>query len=138
VDGEDHHLVRKDLLGKGLYYKREFLFDDFDDSKDLVRPINFAIPKGLIVHEIPHKEKKWATIVPSRLDTYIYNNEKAYFGDYQRSKYAITKKKYGWDCLRYYETLMSGVVPYFPNLDKCPNNILTLLPTSKLINLKKK
>ena len=40
-------------------------------------------------------------------------NESDYYKDYQRSYFAITCKKGGWDCLRHYEILANAVSPTF-------------------------
>jgi hypothetical protein len=40
-------------------------------------PFTFSIPKEKIVSEIPLKKKFLSTLIPGKLDTYIYNTEKA-------------------------------------------------------------
>jgi hypothetical protein len=30
------------------------------------------------------------------------------------------QKKGGWDCLRHYEIIGNGCMPYFENIEKCP------------------
>jgi hypothetical protein len=47
---------------------------------------------------------------------------------YRNSRFAITKKKGGWDCLRHYEILMNGCIPLFENLQDCPSYTLTTYP----------
>lgn len=124
IDGEDNTDIVISLLKKGIYYKRELTRPITDDLK----PINFCIPKELIVNEIPNKEKDYADIIPGELSTYIYDNQTDYYNDYQRSYYGVTFKKGGWDCLRHYEILMNGCIPYFPELETCPTNTMTLFP----------
>jgi hypothetical protein len=124
IDGEDNTNVDSNLLGKVIYYKRELN----QPVTDILKPINFCIPKELIVNEIPNKEKDYADIIPGDLSTYIYDTQVDYYNDYQRSYYGVTFKKGGWDCLRHYEILMNGCVPYFPDLEKCPTNTMTLFP----------
>jgi hypothetical protein len=47
---------------------------------------------------------------------------------YKTSRFAITKMKGGWDCLRHYEILMNGCIPLFENLNDCPEHTLTTYP----------
>lgn len=91
-------------------------------------PICFSIPEVKVVSEIPQKDKDFAFLIPKNLSTYIYNKEQDYYKDYQRSYFAITRCKGGWDCLRHYEILANGCVPYFLDLESCPNNTMHLLP----------
>jgi len=91
-------------------------------------PIGFSIPEIKIVTEIPHKDKDFAHIIPGNRKTYIYNSELDYYNDYRRSYYAFTWKKCGWDCMRHYEILASGCIPYFTNLEKCNPNTMHFLP----------
>lgn len=91
-------------------------------------PIQFGIPEVKIVKEIPHKDRDFAYIIPGKLDTYIYDNEEEYYKGYQRSYYAVTTKKGGWDCIRHYEILANGCIPYFVNLEECDLNTMAFLP----------
>src|SRR5690606_14734444 len=47
-----------------------------------------------------------------------------------------TFKKAGWDCLRHYEIIANGCLPYFVNLESCPNKTLTALPKALLLEIK--
>lgn len=91
-------------------------------------PIQFSIPEIKIVETIPHKDRDFAFIVPGQLHTYIYNSESEYYKDYQHSYFAITCKKGGWDCMRHYEILANGCIPYFIDIDNCPPKIMQFLP----------
>lgn len=91
-------------------------------------PLQFGIPEIKIVQDIPKKERDFAFIVPRQLNTYIYTQESDYYKDYQRSYYAITCAKGGWDCMRHYEILANGCIPYFVDLDKCNQNTMVFLP----------
>jgi hypothetical protein len=91
-------------------------------------PIQFSISETKIKGEIPFKDQDFALLIPGDLSTYIYNSESEYVRDYSRSYYAITTKKGGWDCLRHYEILAAGSIPYFVNLENCPSQTMTLLP----------
>lgn len=124
IDGEDNTSIDSRFFNKGIYYKRELIYD----ITEMLKPINFSIPKELIVNEIPAKTKDYASIIPGDLSTYIYDNQSDYYADYQTSYYGVTFKKGGWDCLRHYEILMNGCIPYFPELENCPEYTMTLFP----------
>lgn len=91
-------------------------------------PIQFSIPEIKVVQNIPEKDKDFAYIIPGDTSTYIYQLESDYYKDYQRSYFAITTKKKGWDCLRHCEILANGCIPYFPDLENCDENTLYFLP----------
>ena len=91
-------------------------------------PFQYSISESKIVQNIPKKDRDFALIIPGKPETYIYSKEKDYYDDYQRSLYAITQAKTGWDCLRHYEILANGCIPYFLDLDKCHPNAMFFLP----------
>ena len=91
-------------------------------------PIGFSIPEEKIVKEIPKKDRDFALINPVNGSGYIYKEENLYYEDYRRSYFAITCKKAGWDCMRHYEILANGCIPYFLGLEACGQNTLTFLP----------
>jgi len=91
-------------------------------------PISFSIPSCKLSSESKEKTKIFATIDPDNLATYVFNDEKTYYEDYQISMFGKTKKKAGWDCLRHYEILANGCIPWFQNLDKCPEKTMTHFP----------
>ncbi len=131
IDGEDDNHIDTKYSNQGLYFKRELLSEDHR-----VKPISFAIPKSKILKEIDYHPKNiLAPLIPGRLNTYIYDNEKSYYEMYKKSIFALTYKKAGWDCLRHYEILMNGCIPLFLDLENCPKNIITTLPKGKLINI---
>jgi hypothetical protein len=124
IDGEDNTNIDLKFFGAGIYYKRELV----SKPSEILKPINFSIPKELIVNEIPVKIKDYASIIPGDISTYIYDNQSEYYTDYQESYYGVTFKKGGWDCLRHYEILMNGCIPYFTDLENCPEYTMTLFP----------
>lgn len=91
-------------------------------------PIQFSISETKMIKEIPEKTRDFAFIVPGKAETFIYDYEEDYFKGYQNSYYAITMKKAGWDCLRHYEILINGCIPYFIDLDKSPSETMAFLP----------
>jgi hypothetical protein len=96
-------------------------------------PIQFSIPGDKIVKKTPQKDLDFATIIPGDLKTYIYDNETDYYKGYQRAYYAVTTKKGGWDCLRHYEILANGCIPYFLNLEECHPDTMAFLPKDLII-----
>jgi len=128
VDGEDDNIIDERYTKLGLYFKRELL-----ENKLNVAPISFAIPKDKILNKVNENPVNLlAPLVPGRLSTYIYNDEKTYYDMYSNSIFAITNKKLGWDCLRHYEILMNGCIPLFFNIEDCPELILKTLPKERL------
>lgn len=98
--------------------------------EESIFPISFCVPDECVVSSIPEKTSLLASLIPGDMSTYIFDKykEKEYNEMYQRSRFAITKIKGGWDCLRHYEILMNGCIPLFENLNKCPTNTLTTYP----------
>jgi len=130
------------LSQKGFYFKRELRNCD----RKYFYPISFAIPeKNIITAPFPSKVREKALYVPGTLknagnpNAYKYDNEKDYYEGYATSIYAITTKKGGWDCLRHYEILANRCIPYFPQIEKCPDYTMHTFPkalikeTNKLI-----
>ena len=95
-------------------------------------PISFSIPSCKIVKHVPEKSKVMASIIPGDLKTYVYNNEEDYYLDYQRSRFARTKKKDGWDCMRHLEILANGCIPIFEKIEKIPKKTMTHYPLDLL------
>ncbi len=92
-------------------------------------PITFSIPKEKLYKDnIIFKEKILSNLIPGDTKTYIYNSEEDYYNEYKKSYFAITTKKGGWDCLRHYEILANGCIPYFFDIENCPNYTLYLCP----------
>lgn len=88
--------------------------------------IAFAIPEELVVAQIPEKQKAFAQYEPGQ--GYAYSSEQEYYQGYQEAHYAVTTKKAGWDCLRHYEILANGCIPYFVDLVSCPSGTLSSFP----------
>jgi len=99
-------------------------------------PINFGIPKEKICTSNNEKTKILSDLIPGNIRTYIYNTEEEYYNEYQKSYFAITLKKAGWDCMRHYEILANGCIPYFIDIENCPENRMTLLPKELLYESK--
>lgn len=110
------------LLDKGIYFKREL-----KDTRAL--PISFSIPEEKILTSFPNKEKDVAFIIPGKKSTYIYNKQSDYYHDYAISRFGLTRKKWGWDCMRHYEIIGNHCLPYFRDFHKCPKYTMVNWPT---------
>lgn len=131
VDGEDQPTIITQLQGRGIYFKREL-----ETSTAGVLPIQFAIPEQRIGTVPQQKTKLQAFVDPRDPRTYIYHDEASYYGDYAQSYFGITMKKAGWDCLRHYEIMANGCIPWFLNLEQCPQLTMPFLPKFELITAK--
>ena len=131
IDGEDDNYIDERYSNSGLYFKRELV-----NNKSNLIPISFAVPKEKILKSINEKPiNLLAPLIPGRLNTYIYDDEKTYYNMYANSIFGITNKKLGWDALRHYEILMNGCIPLFLNIKDCPKLTLTTLPKDRLLNI---
>lgn len=128
-----------------LYFKREYTSDihfsifqkclpkllrnKISKPKNL-RSISFAIPKEKIVADLEAKTKVFpkhivdeevSSKIKGSFTSYAFDSEKEYYHDLQISKYGITIKRAGWDCLRHYEIAANGGVMCFKDLDSKPD-----------------
>lgn len=101
-----------------------------------ILPISFSIPEEKIAATpFGDKMKTFAANIvdpeissrvpdsfhtPLGKELYLFETEKDYYADLQESKFGITTKRSGWDCLRHYEIAANGAVICFRNLDKKP------------------
>lgn len=94
-----------------------------------MREISFSIPEEKLVPEPPGEKDQLLARhvvdpeVARRLDVstkYAFADEESYYADLRRSRFAITTKRAGWDCLRHYEQAANGCVPCFRDLDAKP------------------
>jgi len=118
---ETHYYRAYKLLPKKI---ARFLFP----LKNL-RKISFSIPEEKIVKSLPIKIKLFpkhivdeeiASKVEGSFTKYAFENEEDYYNDLAKSKFGITTKRSGWDCLRHYEIAANGAVICFKDLDKKP------------------
>lgn len=122
-----HRAIRDkafNYANKGLFFKRELREID----RKNFYPIAFAMPEENIITDVCTKEVYLATIIPGKKETYIYDNEEDYYHGYQVAYYGLTSKKSGWDCLRHYEIMANGCIPYFPDIAKCPSTTMYNFP----------
>jgi hypothetical protein len=130
IDGEDQPQLREP---RALFYGQLFKRELDGEAAENLHPTNFGIPKEKIVDFIPEKTQDWATVIPGVQETYVFFEEEPYYKDYQKSYFGVTHKKGGWDCLRHYEILMNGCVPYFPDILLCPNRTMNTFPKQQCV-----
>ena len=109
------------FICKFLYKKRYFRN---------IHPISFSISNRKIINpETVTKTKLFpghivdaevAKNLTNTSENYLFTNEEDYYLDIQKSKFGITTKRSGWDCLRHYEIAANACVLCFKNLDKKP------------------
>lgn len=124
IDGEDDSNIRINFLNYGHLFKRELV----QINHPRLHPTNFGIPESKVVNKVPEKTQDWGTVIPGKMETYIFFEEEPYYKDYQKSYFALTHKKGGWDCMRHYEILANGCVPYFPDIANCPELTMKTFP----------
>ncbi len=128
-----------------IYFKREwgpntlhyrfyrllplFLCNTFYDRLHIY-PISFSIPESHIIKDITKKTKEFAAhivdpeiavLFGNHSSKYHFTQEAEYYADLQTSRFGITTKRSGWDCLRHYEMAANGCVPCFRDLDLKPS-----------------
>jgi hypothetical protein len=95
-----------------------------------MRRIAFSIPAEKVVDEPPAKTKllpehivdeEVAARVGARAG-YVFHSEDEYHADLRASRFGVTTKRAGWDCLRHYELAANGCVPCFRDLDRKPDS----------------
>ena len=144
-DGEDDNDFLEAVVPHVTYYKRELLPKDCTPTlyqKILQKafnikyspkayPVSFSFPRywniDLDYLDYP-KEYLLAPCDPRNGASYIYNTEKEYYKQYSKSLFGFTKKKAGWDCMRHYEILGAGIVPYFEDIESKPSSIMQTWP----------
>jgi hypothetical protein len=119
---------------RNLYYQVPPLsFCDRLPAPKNFRPTSFSIPIEKIIPDLKsnlaNKQKLFpkhivdsevAVQVEGSVTSYAFESEKDYYQDLQISKFGITTKRAGWDCLRHYEIAANGAVPCFRDLDLKP------------------
>jgi len=103
-----------------------------------IYPLAYSIPLAKIRPINYVKKRVVSLMLPGKTDTYIYTTEDEYYKQYEESKYAITYKKGGWDCLRHYEILACNCIPIFLGLDVCPKKTMVNFPKAMLMKINNK
>lgn len=142
LDGEDLFFgdiytfqspINQEIIDCGNFYKREIHSENIK-----AKPISFAFPEKKIPIDCINKEKVLAQVIPGVPSTFTFTDEKDYYVDYQKSLFAYTWRKAGWDCLRHYEILCNNCIPLFLDIEHCPKDTCTTIPKQLLIEYYKK
>ena len=146
IDGWDRPKTDKSLISMLPFFKREI----GPESEGAI-PISFSLPKEKIRPIERIKEFDFAPLVPAyghfddpHMKSYIYDNENDYYEMYSKSYFSFTCKKgredvieESWDCMRHYEILAAGSVPYFTDIEKCPEKSMFRFPKDLCVKAKK-
>lgn len=112
-----------------LYLKREWQGQGRSLRRPRLAEASFSIPATKIHPADPAaKTREFATHcvdpeVGAALDLpahYAFTSEEAYYANLAASRFAITTRRGGWDCLRHYEIAAAGAVPCFRRLEDKP------------------
>ena len=112
-----------------IYLKRELLGHVTQGRWCKVLPASFSIPAEKIREvDISSKSKYFAShcVDPEvasacqLFTSYAFSSEEAYYSDLSASRYAVTMKRGGWDCLRHYEIAAAGALPCVRHLETKP------------------
>lgn len=104
---------------------------------DFIHPISFGFPEEKITpffgiektkdfpvqivdDEIAFKRPD-TTYNPLNSNSHFFTKEEDYYADLQQSRFGITTKRAGWDCLRHYELAANGCVLCFKDFYNKPN-----------------
>ena len=129
LDGEDHQRMFWPAMPFGKYFKREK-----STWAGWVRPISFGIPDSKILAGDCQKTKdfprhvqceeayKLDRVRESSENSYAFDREADYYADIATSRFGVTMKKGGWDCMRHYEIAAQGTVPAFYRLRDKPEH----------------
>jgi len=101
-----------------------------------VYPIVIGLPAAAVVSCVPTKHRHFAPQKSRGAYSFTIAEEAEYKRSYRQSRFAVTTKKSGWDCLRHYEILGSGTAPYFERLEDASEGTLRHLPKESLIKLR--
>lgn len=113
-----------------LYLKREWQGEGRSLRRPRLAEASFSIPAVKIGEADPAaKTREFATHcvdpeVGAALGlpgSYAFQSEAAYYADLAASRFAITTRRGGWDCLRHYEIAAAGAVPCFRHLEAKPH-----------------
>lgn len=91
-------------------------------------PFSYSIPDEFIVSALPEKTKLMSFVAPGEKYSFGLGEQDLYYNEYRTSRFAVTRKKGGWDCMRHYEILANGCIPIFEDLEACPVFTMTTFP----------
>ena len=117
--------------GRCLYLKREWQGEVGQGHRCRILPASFSIPVEKIRPlDLARKHQQLAShCVDSEVaqacglnTSYAFDSEEAYYNDLAASRFAVTTKRGGWDCLRHYEIAAAGSVLCIRQLEAKPSS----------------
>jgi len=117
--------------GRCFYFKREWQGQLSQGRRCRVLPASFSIPAEKIRPiRIENKHQLLAShcVDPEVAQecglqtSYAFASEEDYYDDLAASRFAVTTKRGGWDCLRHYEIAAAGALPCIRQLETKPKN----------------
>lgn len=104
-------------------------------SQNGIWPISFSYPSTCEASPMQKREQLISAIVPGLPYGYEFENE--YRAEYERSYYAVTHKKGGWDCFRHLEIFQAGALPLMPDASEIPEYSMVHYPRQLLKSIAK-
>ena len=110
-------------------FKREWTYRTrFNPKSVIVNETSFSIPEEKTLATAPEKYTMFPRhIVDTEVaqhiggtTSYAFNHEDDYRHNLAESRFGITLRRGGWDCLRHYEIAAAGTIPCFRNLLEKP------------------
>lgn len=100
-----------------------------------IYPISFSIPAHLVIDRVPEKAQDFATGTSRGRRAYKFDGDQqqAYYDDYRNSRFGLTYRKGGWDCMRHLETMANGCLPYFPGAADIPRLTMAHYPKDVIV-----
>ncbi|MEM7704464.1 MAG: hypothetical protein AAF358_02870 [Pseudomonadota bacterium] len=129
LDGQDGDRMFAATAPFGPYFKREF----GRRTLSRVKPINFSIPAVKVRDDALPKTQLFGRHVQCEEayklpevkqhcgSGYLFDQEHDYYQDLAQSRYGITMKKGGWECMRHYEIAANHTVQAFYRLGDKPD-----------------
>ncbi|EDX75251.1 hypothetical protein MC7420_2255 [Coleofasciculus chthonoplastes PCC 7420] len=113
------HCLRKQITLPQNVYPISFSIPDQKICKVSIKGKEKDFPKHIVDPEIAAQvnESFFSSIGSDRL---FFVSEEDYYNDLKKSRFGITTKRGGWDCLRHYELAANGCVLCFKNIDLKP------------------
>ena len=123
----------RDLLSPttSVYFKREWTNKTNQWLYGCnIKPLAFSVPEEKIISHSSQKlrlfpshivDKEVADLIGAKT-SYAFSTEVEYRKNLAESRFGITTKRGGWECLRHYEIAASGTIPCFKDLTKKPTN----------------
>lgn len=103
-----------------------------------IYPIFIGIPATEFVECVPRKHYSVQGGVGEANYRFGPGQEAEYKSAYRDAYFGVTKRKAGWDCLRHYEIIASGAIPFFSpvgTLESCPKFTMAHWPKKLLTQL---